>query len=244
MRTIIFAIFIASIAVSVNAQTKTQKFEYELTSNLKLQNSSYIETEVQKKKSAGVAVLYSLLLPGMGELYADGFDNGIYSLSAETVLWLTYIGFQSYGSMLQKDARLFAAVHAGAEISGKDEKYFVNIGNFLDAYEYNEKKLRDREIEKLYNVNAGYYWNWDSDANRKTYRAMRVSSDKVFNNGKFVIGAIVANHIFSAVNAARLVRRYNNNLAEKLESWRIESKLYSSSGALPNGISLSVIHIF
>ncbi len=40
------------------------------------------------KKSVGLAAIYSLLLPGMGELYAEGFSSGKYFLIAEGVLWL------------------------------------------------------------------------------------------------------------------------------------------------------------
>ncbi len=241
MRGFIFVVYF--LVFAANAQVFSQKLEFELISGIKENNVTFAEQIIPQKKNPGVAVIYSLLLPGMGELYADGFQYGIYSLSSEAVLWLTYIGFQKYGAIVQNDARTFAATHAGANIFGKDEKYFVNLGNFVDTYEYNGKKLRDREIEKVYDVNAGYYWSWDSDANRKTYRAMRVSSDKVFNSGKFVIGAIVANHIISAINAARLVRLYNNNITGRLESWRIESELHGN-GLFPAGISLSIIHMF
>jgi hypothetical protein len=39
--------------------------------------------EIPGKKSAGLAALYSLVLPGMGELYAEGFSSGKYFLLAE-----------------------------------------------------------------------------------------------------------------------------------------------------------------
>jgi TM2 domain-containing membrane protein YozV len=197
----------------------------------------------KQKKSPGAAVLYSLLLPGMGELYAGSFDYGKYSLIAEGGLWLTYVSFRQYGSWLRDDARRFASVHSGAAIEGKNDQFFVDVGNFNDTYEYNDKKLIDRSPERLYDVNAGYYWKWDSDASRSEFRALRVSSERVLNNSKFIIGAVIVNHIFSAVNAARLVKQYNQQVNDELGSWWLESSL-SNDGAKPDGIKLSLVRRF
>jgi hypothetical protein len=49
------------------------------------------------ERSVTLAVLYSLLLPGMGELYAGNFSSGKYYLIADAGLWLGYGGFQYYG---------------------------------------------------------------------------------------------------------------------------------------------------
>lgn len=215
----------------------------ELTSGSYINSLQTQELNPVVKKSSATAVLYSLLLPGMGELYADGFDEGRYSLIAEGGLWLTYLSFRQYGTWIQNDARNYASVHAGAATAGKDDQYFVNVGNFNDTYEYNEKQLRDRELVKVYNVNTGYYWKWDSDANRREYRAMRVSSERVLNNSQFVIATIVVNRIISAINAARLVREYNSRSTEEIGSWQLESSLLHS-GLKPDGLWINIVHRF
>ncbi len=158
----------------------------------------------------------------MGELYADDFGTGRFSLVAEVSLWLSYISFQQYGSWLQSDARSFASNHSGASPGGKNDQFFVNVGNFDNVYDYNDKKLRDRNIEAVYDPSLGYYWNWDTDANRQRFRLLRISSDKVYNNSRFVIGAVIVNHIISALNAARLVRHYNRNIDENMGSLQVE----------------------
>ena len=48
------------------------------------------------------------------------------------------------------------SAHAGVDATGKNDDFFVNIGNFMTVEEYNEKRLRDREPEKLYDPLAGY----------------------------------------------------------------------------------------
>lgn len=150
---------------------------------------------------------------------------------------------REYGDWIQNDARNFASNHAGAQIGGKNDQYFVNLGNFGDTYEYNDKKLRDRELDRVHDENAGYYWKWDSDENRKEFRSMRVSSERVLNNSQFVIAAVVVNRIVSAINAARLTRLYNKRSEEGLGSWWLESSLIESGQKL-DGIRLSVVHRF
>ncbi len=242
MKTYITALIFVTSSIVLNAQENLYRLRSELSapinSSIQIQGTNQIS-----KKSPATAVFYSLLLPGMGELYADGFDEGRYSLIAEGGLWLSYFSFRQYGSWIQNDARNFATAHAGAQIDGKSDQYFVDLGNFNDTYEYNEKKLRDRELEKVYDVNAGYFWTWDSDAKRKEYRALRVSSERVLNNSRFVIGAIVVNRILSAINAARLTRLYNQRASDELGSWWLESSLMND-GLTPDGLKLSIVHRF
>jgi hypothetical protein len=195
------------------------------------------------KKNQALAVVYSLLLPGMGELYADRFDNGRYSLVAEAALWLTYASTLQYGNWLQGDARAFASAHAGVMSSGKDDQFYVNLANFSNVYDYNDKKLRDRNISEVYDPAQGYFWNWDSDVSRQRFRSLRISSDKVINNSRFVIGAIVVNHILSALNAARLVRHFNKNADEDFGSWQVEPNVIGRLG-LVDGVRLTYDYKF
>ena len=156
----------------------------------------------------------------MGELYAGDFGTGRYSLGAEAALWLTYISFQQYGSWIQADSRAYAVSHAGVAMGGKDDQFFVNVSNFQDVYTYNEKKLQDRNLAEVYDPAQGYYWKWDNDVDRQRFRSLRISSAKVFDNSRFVIGAVVVNHIISAISAARLARQVGRTvqvLVDRLE---------------------------
>lgn len=182
---------------------------------------------IAEEKSVFKAVLLSLVLPGLGELYSGEFGAGKYFLIAESGLWLTFASFELYGRWLRSDARQFAARHASASIQGKDDQFFVNLGNFNNVYDYNEKKLRDRDLGRVYDPTGPYYWWWDSERSRVRFRELRVKSDKVLNNVRFVAGAIIVNHLASAINAARLVVRHNKDVSP--ESWRIESELLGAS---------------
>lgn len=164
------------------------------------------------RKSVGLAVLYSLLVPGLGEYYAGDFSLGKYLAGIEAGLWITYVTFDVYGSSLRDDARAFAITHASILPTGKDDQFYVDVGNFLSVHEFNDKRLRERSPERLYHVEAGEGWQWDSEANRVQYKDTRISADNVLNNRKFVVTAIIINHVISAINAARAVIAHNREV--------------------------------
>lgn len=206
-------------------------------------NQDQSPVPVPGKKSVGLAVLYSLAVPGMGELYAGGFRSGKYFLGAEALLWITYAAFDIRANSLQDDARTFATIHAGVDQAGKNDQFYVNIGNFLNTAEYNATKMQDRQPELVYDPAAGYHWAWDNDANRMVFRDQRIRADNVFNNRKFVIGAIMANHIASAINAARLVIAHNKEISDILGDLRFETSI-QGGWANPQGVTLTIIRSF
>lgn len=239
------AFFLVSIVTIGAAQTSFDRLRSELSSPgtaspLRVTQELGPETG---RRSPATAAFYSLLVPGMGEWYAGRFDIGRYSLIAEGTLWLSYYSLQRYGTWIRDDARSFAVIHAGASVAGKDDQYFVDLGNFMDTDEYNAKKLTDRTPELLYDPDAGYRWRWDSDVKRREYRTMRVAGETVLNTSKFVIGAVVVNRLISAVNAVRLVRQHNEGLTDGAGAWRIESSV-TRVGERPDGITVSVVRTF
>lgn len=193
----------------------------------------------QSKKSVGLAILYSLAVPGLGEAYAGGFSSGRYFLGAEGLLWLTYIAFDVHGTSLRSDARSFAAVHAGVNPAGKGDQFYVDVGNFLSVADYNGKKMRDRNPELVYDPSAGYNWTWDSEADRAAFKDQRLTSEHVFDNRKFVIAAVLVNHVASAINAARLAISHNKEVQGGLGELRFEASVMG--GWLhPYGVLLTV----
>ena len=175
-----------------------------------------------EKKSVWVAIGYSLVLPGLGDLYADNFRTGRYYLGADVALWMTYGGLRTYGQWLRQDAQGFATQHSGANFGGKVDQFSVDIGNFNNVYDYNEAKLRNRQFDLIYDPNSNFAWQWTSDDDRLNYKHLRIRGDAVTRNSQFVIGALVINRIISAISAARSVSLYNRTV-QFIGSWRFKA---------------------
>lgn len=186
----------------------------ELTSGNMIKDSSDNNKTVLKgsKKSPGLAFIYSLFIPGMGQLYTKRFDVGKYYLISEAALWLGYASFTIYGKWLLDDAYDYSVLHAGVNKEGKDNEFFVNIGNYSNVDQYNNEKLQFGEYDKIYDPQNGYGFYWDNEANRKKYREDRLAGDRIHNDRLFIVGAILINHVVSAISAIVLTNNYNSNL--------------------------------
>lgn len=239
MKKIFLVIVVCSC--SIFGQEIDQKNFYQLISEVKtpinnsvheINPSNFLEP---KKKNTGLAIIYSLLLPGMGELYADSYESGKYFTITEGVLWGTYIGINTYGNW-QKDRYIsFAAANGKVNIQDKDDEYFATISEYLSIEQYNNEKALERDFNKMLNENK-YFWKWTSE-DRKAYRSMWVSSEQAFNNLRFVVGGLIINRIASAVNAVRLVTAYNKRQAQEL-SWNISAGVENSIN-LPNHFTIN-----
>ena len=157
------------------------------------------------------ALLRSLIIPGAGEYYLGKKSLARAFFATEVTLWLGYFAFQQYGKWVRQDALAFAATHSGAKIAGKPSQFFVDIGNYTDVYQYNDAKLRYGENEKYY-AEADYFWSWDQDSNRQKFENMRIASDRARNRSTYVLGAVFANHLISAIHASWQTHRYNKKI--------------------------------
>lgn len=175
-----------------------------------------------ENKSVMVAIGYSLILPGLGDLYADNFRTGRYFMGADVALWITYGGYRSYGRWLKQDAQTFASQHADASFDGKGDQFSVDLGNFSNVYDYNEAKLRNRQFDLLYDPNSNFAWQWASDGDRARYKDLRIRGDGLLRNSQFIIGVMVLNRIISAISAARSVSQHNGSV-KTLGSWQLSA---------------------
>ncbi len=190
---------------------------------------------VPEKKKAGLAIIYSLILPGMGELYADRYDSGIYFTIADAVFWGGVAGLNIYGNWKEDSYRSFAESNGDVNLSGKDEKYFADIGNYVDIDQYNEVQELSRNFTAVYDEET-HYWSWKDNAQRSEYRGMWTSSENAYNNVRFAVGALILNRVVSAINAVRMVSAYNNKIDEM--TWNVSVGM-TNHPTLPSSINLN-----
>ena len=214
----------------------------ELKNSIKLSEEDFQATNLNaftdynsEKKSVGLGILYSLLLPGMGELYADAYDVGKYFTIADGILWGTFIGMEVYSNWQTNNYQSYAASNASVNNSNKDDEYYSTIGNYTSVYTYNEEKALERNFDEMLDPEV-YFWKWNSTDDRTTYRDMWTSSEQTSNDIRFVVGGLILNRVASAINAARLVTAYNNKLKEV--SWNF-SVGFANQQNLPTSLTFS-----
>jgi len=184
-----------------------------------------------------LGIVYSLLLPGMGELYADSYGTGKYFTIADGILWGTLIGMSAYSNWQEDSYKSYAATRAGVINENKDEDYYANIGDYTSVYTYNDQKALERNFDEMYDEETNF-WKWSSTEERRSYRDMWNSSETASNNIRFVVGGLILNRVISAINAARSVSAYNKRLEEEV-SWNF-SVGFMNQPNLPTSLSFNV----
>ncbi|MCH8032836.1 MAG: hypothetical protein IH950_03625 [Bacteroidetes bacterium] len=235
------ALLILAIASSVFSQQQSSFSILLLEQEIKSSASEYSSANLNfsndietAKKSAGLAILYSLLLPGMGELYADGYESGKYFTIAEGVLLGTYIGMSVYASNQEDNYKAYATTNASINTIGKDDDYFATIGQYQNIDNFNDQKALERNFNQMYDTET-FFWKWQSTEDRRAYRSMWSSSEQTYNDLRFIVGAMILNRVVSAINAVRLVSAYNNRIEEEL-SWNVSIGLKQTAN-LPTSLN-------
>ena len=151
-------------------------------------------------------MIKSIIIPGWGQKSLNYHDRARLFNYLESGIILMIIGTSTYSDILKKNYIAFASEHARLSSSGKDHKYWVDIGNYNSIDDYNNEHLRNREISDLYPYSNKWRWNWDSEANRKAFEDKRITSDQMQLIATFGFGALVLNHAISAIDVLYLKR--------------------------------------
>jgi hypothetical protein len=228
--TIIFLLF--NITIISNAQTnQLLLIKSNLLVNTDIENSTLLNDSFEKK-SPGIAILYSMLLPGMGQLYADDYSTGKYFTIADGIFWSVFSGITIYGKNKESDSRAYAVANAGINLHGKDDAYFANISSYENIDRYNTEQELSREFDAVYDPET-HYWSWESESQRKIYRGLWSSSENAKNNVRFAVGALILNRVVSAIFAVRSVNAYNKKQTNEL-GWNLNFDGNANPNSLAN----------
>lgn len=243
-------VFAQSVELKLNDKLEYKPSEsklYDFKQTEHVQSTLFDTTPSTKKtvsrstKSPGLAFIYGLFVPGMGHVYANNFSSGKYFMISEAALWLTYAAFSIYGNWMLDDAYTYSATHAGVNTSGKakDDVFFVNIANYKNVEEYNNEMLRFGNYDKVYLPGAGYDFYWDSDASRLKYREDKIAGDRTLNDRLFVVGAVIINHVVSAISAVFAANSYNDEVRKGSGGLKFRAGVQKNFGKV-DGIKFSL----
>jgi hypothetical protein len=156
-------------------------------------------------------VFKSLIIPGWGQKTLGKPKRARFYNYIESGILLTLISSSTFSNIEKKNYKAFASRHAGISSSGKDHKYWVDIGNYNSINAYNDEHLRNREIDDLYSDDNRWSWGWDLELNRKIFENKRIRSDQLELFATFSVGALILNHLISSIDALYLKRISSNN---------------------------------
>lgn len=176
------------------------------------------QTLAQAPIKPGRAVVYSVVLPGLGHKYANhGKWNRRAALYTITDIVLIAGVFTSEWQRrhLMESYQTWAASYAGVSTTGKDRRFYITIGNHLSSDDYREAQLRQRRIDLVGYVEAPeFQWTWNSIHEFQRYRDLRRSSESWSQHRGSFIAALAANRVLSAISALLTSRRERNRIPE------------------------------
>lgn len=190
------------------------------------------------EKNPKLAMLYSLLLPGLGEYYLGRTDRAKIFFVAEGAIWTSFAVFRIQGNHREDLYKEYAEINAGAG-QRDDDDFYRTIGNFIASdgpFSANEAVRRqaralfpdnpDRRDEFL--ADNGYFgddaWEWESEEFLARYKEMRTSSLDAFRRSNLSLGLLVANRLISVLDTGIIASRRSRDQKDQATlSWNVDA---------------------
>jgi len=173
--------------------------------------------------SPALAGLLSGVVPGAGQL-ALGQNRGWAYLGVEFVSWFSFAALRSAGNQSETDYREFADAHWDWD------RYLTvtDCGEGLGPRDFEAERTQldqyRRDARQDYYDAIGrddvYACGWDGQPNRSDYLSMQDDANRLFRASRWVVGALVLNHLVSAVDAAKSASARRR--ADAVQSFRWE----------------------
>ena len=212
---------------------------------------------LQPRKSPNEAFLYSLVIPGMGQLYT-GAKRGYVYIAAEAGFLATFFILRNSAANTRDDYRDVVREHVVFIGPGSFEDWDP-IEDFEHATQY-ETWNHDYDSEATRNRTGKWYWaDLNPDLKNENHRDLeerglgskhrleafdlRQKANDTFERAKFFLGLAILNHVVSAVEARITTKRFNTrsqNLISQTQTSAIDIDLKPDkfTGALSGSLVL------
>jgi hypothetical protein len=190
-------------------------------------------------RNVKLAMLYSLVLPGLGEQYLGHTGRAKGFFAAEGGIWTAFAVFRSQGSHRKELYHEYAEVNAGVKQRSDDDFYRI-VGNYVSSdgpYSANEFVRRQaralwpgvdeasRQAREQYLQENGYFgdnaWDWPDVPTLIAYQKMRKSSLDAYHRADLSVGLLVANRLLSVLDVGLLAKRSGGDYSGL--SWEIDA---------------------
>jgi hypothetical protein len=192
-----------------------------------IQGKESMDVYAFKGKSLKKAFVFSLIIPGSGEFYADSKIKAALFFGMDVAFWGLYMNYHNQGKDKEKEYIKYADSHWDRDnyatwleitygISSDTSRYWDPQD---EEWKYLSHHLPDNKTQQYYEMIGKYEQfgaGWDDfdqgtdySANRISYVDMRHNSNNLLGKAKNMASISIANHILSAFDAALSVRKYN-----------------------------------
>ncbi|HCK11025.1 hypothetical protein MK139_06140 [bacterium] len=164
-----------------------------------------IQAETKNPKAAA---FLSLLVPGLGEIYAGGPKSGRFFLFTEASLWAGLALFEHLETTRRENFKAYASAHAGLNTTGKSDTFLEEVTVYESIYSRNAHKLfTSGENASLVEETPHNIWEWDSSDSRSQFRVLRRKANSARQKGLLFVGGLLFNRFASAINASHIARK-------------------------------------
>jgi hypothetical protein len=241
-----------------------QKFSQRSNSYLVYEGDSTEEkvtTDVYgfKGKSVKRAFVYSLIVPGAGEFYANSKIKAVLFFGLDATLWTLYFNYHKKGKNKENEYKRFADQHWIEDdyrewlidslwiTSGSDQDSFWNKEE--QRFDWLSHHLPDKKDQQYYEMIGKYdqfKFGWDdfpeedlNQARRNLYLNMRRDSNNLLNKAKYSVMFSLANHILSSFDAAIAVKKHNRK-GERFSQIHLQMRLSERDDEIVPKLSMSM----
>lgn len=164
-------------------------------------------------KSAATALLLSAALPGAGQYYLGHRSRARYFFTGEVLSWIGYASFRMFGHWRENDLIRFARERAGANLTGKSERFQDMVGFYWDIDQYNSLGRAFDPQRAYYPDTPDNHWRWQDPDDQIAYRLLKNRSREAFTRARFMIIAMVVNRAISVIDTYRELRHRQHGKA-------------------------------
>ncbi len=158
------------------------------------------------------AFVRSLAAPGWGHYYVDqgNKNRGSYHIGAESVLIVSFLGFNIHSLNLRQNWYGYARLNAGVDIENRSRSFRLAVGRFNSLQEYNDYHSRARNWDLLIEDTPENRWNWQTEADRMEYNDIRNRFERIDRQLPALVGLMVVNRVVAAISAYNRAKKKGN----------------------------------
>ena len=192
------------------------------------------------------ALLYSLLVPGLGEASMGEKGRATGFFIAEGLIWANFAYWTVAENLRQDDYIEQAQISAGVGVSNESDDYWRLVGQYTSSSgegsgSYEEELRREARdtypgdpaaqdafvAEKL--PTGDKAWNWSTPALQAEYTDTRESSKRAHDKAKYSFAAAILNRVVSVIDVQLLRHKASKAAAGDGAAIRGETRVYADA---------------